>query len=246
MTKQPQILILLITLSLALLNCEPKKELTNLEFEQKVFYDLFPELVDKTYQDIRLTPTPPPPPPEYLLEKGFDAKNDYNKAFEDWKKSDDYRNGQKVWERKRDSINSDTTLIYLAFPDSIYRFEREDMYVLISHFDDYKLVIDSLVFDLKDGFKIDFDKLKSNNKKLRFKPMSEFPKGREFWKTKYDFNLAGSLTFSRILFDKTKSFGVLNAGFVKGRLNGGGCRIFIKKDEKGKWIIDEIEETWVS
>ena len=91
MTKLPQILILM-TFSFTLFNCEQKTELTNLEFEQKVFYELFPELSDKMYNDIRLIPTPPPPSPKYLTEKGFDAESDYRKARENWEKSDDYRN----------------------------------------------------------------------------------------------------------------------------------------------------------
>ncbi|MGJ8593401.1 MAG: hypothetical protein ACSHXF_12690 [Aquaticitalea sp.] len=232
--------------SFTLLNCEQKTELTNLEFEKKVFYDLFPELSDKMYNDIRLMSTPPPPSPKYLTEKGFDTKNDYHKALEDWGKFDDYRHRLNDWEERRDSIINDETLIHIAFPDSINQFEREDIYELINHFNDQKLVVDSKDFELENGFKVDFDKLKSDNKKLRFKSTSEFPKGRDFWRTNYDFNFGGSLSFSRIVFDNTKSFGVLNAGFGRGSLNGSGCRIFIKKDENGNWKIDKIEGTWVS
>ena len=233
-------------ISFTLLNCEKKTELTNLEFEQKVFYELFPELSDKMYTDIRLIPTPPPPSPDYLTERGFDTKSDYNKALEDWEKSEDYQNRLNDWKKRRDSIIIDTTLIYIAFPDSINRFEKEDIYELISHFNHQKLVVDSKDFELDSGFKVGFDKLKSDNKKLRFKPISEFPKGREFWTTNYDFDFGGSLSFSRILFDNNKSFGVLNAGFGRGGLDGSGCRIFIKKDENGKWNIDKIVGTWVS
>lgn len=245
MTKLPQILILIL-ISTIFFNCEQKTELTNLEFEKKVFYELFPELSDKMYNDIRLMPTPPPPSPKYLTEKGFDTRNDYHKALKDWEKSDDYQHRLNDWKERRDSIINDETLIYIAFPDSINQFEREDMYELINHFNDQKLVVDSKAFDLENGFKVDFEKLKSNNQKLRFKPISEFPKGREFWTTNYDFNFQGSLSFSRILFDKTKTFGVLNAGFGKGSLDGSGCRIFIRKDENGNWIIDKIKGTWVS
>lgn len=244
MTKLPQILILIL-ISITFFNCEEKTELTDLEFEQKVFYELFPELSDKMYFDIGLIP-PPPPPPDYLTEKGFDAETDYNKTLDEWEKSDDNLKRLNNWKKRRDSIINATTEIYIAFPDSINRFEREDMYELINHFNDQKLFVDSKDFELESGFKVDFEKLKSNNEKLKFKPMSEFTKRREFWTTEYDFNFQGSMSFTRILFDQTKSFGVLNAGFVKGRLNGGGCRIFIRKDEKGVWKIDKIKETWVS
>ena len=245
MTKLPQILILMM-ISFTLFNCEQKTEQTDLEFEQNVFYELFPELSDKMYTDISLIPTPPPPSPKYLIEKGFDVENDYRKARENWEKSDDYQNRLNEWQKRRDSIINDTTKIYIAIPDSINRFEIEDMYELINHFNDQKLIVDSKDFELVSGFKVDFDKLKSNNEKIRFKPRSKFPEGREFWTTEYEFNFRGSMLFTRILFDDTKSFGVLNAGFVKGRLNGSGCRIFIRKDENGKWLVDKIKGTWVS
>ena len=179
-----------------------------------------------------------------VMEKGYDVKKDYKKAYDDWKKSDDYLQRYKAWERERDSIVNDNALIYIAFSDSIAGFDKEDMFELLNHFKNEKLIIDSKNLDFNTGFKVDFNKLKSNNKKLRFKPVSSFPEGSEIWNDKYD--LAGVLSFSRILFDKTKSYGVLNAGFMKGRLNGGGLRIFIKKDKKGTWIIDEIKETWIS
>ncbi|EIJ38603.1 hypothetical protein JoomaDRAFT_1591 [Galbibacter orientalis DSM 19592] len=234
---------ILIFISIVHFSCEQEKIPTNLEFEQKVFYNIFPKLVDLTYYDLRLIP-PPPPPSDYLEEKGYDVKKDYKKAYDDWKKSDDYLQRYKAWERERDSIVNDNALIYIAFSDSIAGFDKEDMFELLNHFKNEKLIIDSKNLDFNTGFKVDFNKLKSNNKKLRFKPVSSFPEGSEIWNDKYD--LAGVLSFSRILFDKTKSYGVLNAGFMKGRLNGGGLRIFIKKDKKGTWIIDEIKETWIS
>ena len=54
------------------------------------------------------------------------------------------------------------------------------------------------------------------------------------------------INYTKIVFDKTKSYGVLNAGYVSAPLNGYGVRIFIKKDENGQWIIDEVKGTWIS
>jgi hypothetical protein len=48
------------------------------------------------------------------------------------------------------------------------------------------------------------------------------------------------------MFDNSKNYGVLNGGYTMGVLNGSGFRIFIKKNRKGNWIIDKIEETWIS
>jgi hypothetical protein len=116
----------------------------------------------------------------------------------------------------------------------------------MKHFKNQNIVLESNDIELKNGFKIDLIKLKANNKKFRFKYQSEFPKGREFWRTEYDFYVGAKIGFSRILFDKSKSYGVLNGGFGMGILNGSGFRIFIRKNDKGKWIIDKIIDTWIS
>ena len=87
---------------------------------------------------------------------------------------------------------------------------------------------------------------KSNNPKLKFKYLSKFPKGKDLWNKNYDFLYHGSLHFTKIIFDKTNHYGLLNIGIAQGRLNGYGCRVFIKVNEQNKWVIDKIENTWVS
>ena len=74
---------------------------------------------------------------------------------------------------------------------------------------------------------------------------AKVPEGTNIWKKDYDFHFSGVAYLSRIQFDKTKHFGVLESEISCGRLCGGGIRVFIKK-VKGKWIIEKIEETWVS
>lgn len=231
----------LTILCLALFTCKQKTELSDLDFEQKVFYQLFPKLSGKLCSESRLI-TPPPPPRPALSKKRFNAEIDCHKTLQDSIKSEDYRNRLK----KRDSIIRNTLEFYIAFPDSINQFERKDIYKLLNHFGDQKPVISYEKHELEDGFKVDFTKLKSDNRKLKFKPLSEFPGRSEFWTTQYDFNFCGLLSFSRILFDKTKSFGVMNASFLKGRLSGDGYLIFIKKDQNGIWKVDKIQETWVA
>jgi len=78
------------------------------------------------------------------------------------------------------------------------------------------------------------------------KNINEFPKDREiFWKEKYDFIFSGVIHFTRIQFDTEQKYGILDGGFVCGKLCGQGFRIYIKK-ENGKWLIDKIRGTWVS
>ena len=222
-------------------NCKQEKVISETEFEQAVFFEIFPSILDSIYDDRRKSPPPPPPSPEF-----FDKYGSIDEAIEAYKKTDVYIQAIKDYKRKKDSLNRDTALIYLAISDSITRFEREDMYELVKHFKNQNIVLDSKNIELVNGFKIDLTKLKANNKKIKFKYQSEFPKGREFWRTKYDFYIGAKIGFSRILFDKNKYYGVLNAGFGMGILNGSGFRVFIRKNDKGKWIIDKIIDTWIS
>ncbi|WP_236951502.1 hypothetical protein [Mariniflexile rhizosphaerae] len=222
-------------------NCKQEKVISETEFEQVVFYEIFPSILDSIYYDKRMTP----PPPEFFDKKEYN-NNNLDKAIEDYKKSDKFIKDKNHWEKKRDFLSRDTSSIYLAVFDSVTSFEREDVYGLVEHFKNQNIVLDSNNIELNNGFKIDLNKLKTNNKKIKFKYQSEFPKGREFWGTEYDFYVAAKIGFGRILFDKSKSYGVLNGGFGMGILNGNGFRIFIKKNDKGKWIIDKIINTWIS
>ncbi|WP_397362268.1 hypothetical protein [Olleya sp. R77988] len=203
-------------LTLFFWNCKEEKVISETEFEQNVFYEVFPAILDSIYYEKRLAP-PPPPPPEFFQKEEY--KNDIDKGIQDYKQTDKYKNDIKKWERKKDFLERDNALIYLVISDSIGGFEK---------------------------YKIDLNRLKSNNEKIKFKYRSEFPNGREFWRTEYDFFIAASIHFGGIIFDKTKNTGVLNGGYTMGILNGSGFRIFIKKNDSGKWIIDKIEGTWIS
>jgi hypothetical protein len=221
-------------------NCKAVKTLSETEFEQVVFYEVFPTFLDRVFFDRRLSPPPPPPTSEF-----FDKYENIDEAIEAYKKTEIYKQGIKNWERIKDSLNEDSSLIYIAISDSITSYEKEDKHELINHFKSKNIVVE-LNKNIPSGFKIDLNRLKAINKKIKFKYLSEFPSGREFWNTQYDFHIAAKMGFSGIIFDKSKSFGVLNGGFGIGILNGNGYRIFIRKNNKGKWIIDKIVSTWES
>jgi len=220
--------------------------LSDTEFEQEVFYEIFPSIIDSIHYDMRLVP-PPPPPPDFLEEKGYDVNNvsaPYNKAYEEWLKSDDYKQTMKTWEKKRDSIIRDTTSYYLVVQDSVSYFEKDDKPEFTEHFKEFNIVPDTL--DQSKNFALEIHKLKTNYKKVKFKYRTEFPEGREFWRTKYKYNVVAFVGFSRILFDKTRTFGVLDGSYSMAPLNGTGFRIFIRKNKEGKWIVDKIIGTWIS
>ncbi|MBW8244295.1 hypothetical protein K1F50_15910 [Muricauda oceani] len=221
-------------LTFFLWNCNGEK-VSSKEFEQAVFYEIFPSIIDSIYFDKRLTP-PPPPPPSYIDSNGTEIKFDslqYKKAIENWK-------------IRKEEIQKDTSAVYIVVSDSLSDYDREDFYELINHFKPHKIVLDSRNIELDDRFKIDLSKLNANKKKLKFKYSSEFPPGSEIWRTDYDYYIAFTISFSPILFDEKNEYGVLSGGYTRGRLNGSGFRIFIKRNDVGGWVIDEIVGTWIS
>ncbi len=238
-------LLIMLLLSCTFFNCKEENELSQSVFEQAVFYEIFPDLLDAFYSDIRLTP-PPPPTLEVLKEMGIIGVDsmDNSQAWEKWEKSEEY---QKVLKKRNvliETIKRDTTSMYIAIQDSASVIEKQDIAELMKHFEKENLKIDTLA--LPEVFQIDLSKLKPTDKKFKFKYQSTFPKGKKFWRTEYGFRVVASIGFSSIQFDESRRFGVLDAGCSRGFLNGYGGLVFIKRDIHGKWIIDKIIGTWIS
>ena len=216
----------IISTILLVSSCTTKQ--TDLEFEKAVLYEIFPALMDSTNIDLRLSP---PPPPRPIFDEndsliGVDTTG-MKKLREDY-------------EKRKSQLESDSVKLFIAVIDSAYILEVEEKQELLDYFEDEKIVLDST--SLSKEYKIDINKLVADDK-LRFIYRSELPEGSEMWREKYD--LAGSISISRIQFDQSRTFGMLNSGYGCGRLCGGGARIFIKK-VNGKWIIQELVGTWVS
>lgn len=230
-------------LTLFFWNCKEEKAISETEFEQKVFYEIFPVILDSIYYDKRLIP-PPPPPPDFFQKEEYE--NNIEKGLQDYKQTDKFKKDIRKWERKKDSLERDKSSIYLVVSDSISKLEREDLKKLTEHFKIQNVRPNAKDIGLDEIYEININRLKSNNQKVKFKYRSEFPSGGKFWRTEYDYFIAANIGFSRIMFDNSKNYGVLNGGYKMGILNGSGFRIFIKKNRKGNWIIDKIEETWIS
>ena len=239
MKKTILLLFLLCISTLIFWNCQEKKVISDTEYEQAVLYEIIPAILDSIYYDKRI-PIPPPPPPGFFDKEKY--KTDINTAIEDYRKSDRYKSDMANMHRVKDSLKNDPAPVFLVVSDSVNHFEKTDPKALSKHFK----IPDSLIKQSGKDYKIDLNRLKSNNEKIKFKYRSAYPEAREFWRTDYGYFIAANIGFSRILFDKTKTYGVLNFGFTMDILNGSGFRIFIKKNRKGKWLIDKIEGTWIS
>ena len=79
-------------------NCKQEKVISETEFEQAVFYEIFPSILDSIYDDRRKSPPPPPPSPEF-----FDKYGSIDEAIEAYKKTDVYIQAIKDYKRKKDS-----------------------------------------------------------------------------------------------------------------------------------------------
>ncbi|MWB95505.1 hypothetical protein GON26_14135 [Flavobacterium sp. GA093] len=225
-----KIKIVFITLFITLISCERK--INDLEFEKNVMTEILPSLIDSTCIDSRILNLPPP------LGKPIYDKDD-NYVGRD---TTEIKTERENWKKELARIKNDTSKIVIAFNPIIETAEESNQNELVAHFGK-KIIPDSIQI-VTENYRIDFEKIKLNqNFKLR--DLSKFPNRDTIWKTKYKFIFSGVFSVSRIQFDKEKKYGVLSAGFVCGRLCGQGFRIFIKK-VNDKWIIDEVEGTWVS
>jgi hypothetical protein len=226
MTKK--LLLLLTSVTLFFFSCEERH--SDLEFEKSVAYEIFPALMDSLYFDNRLIP-PPPPKPIFNDSGeivGVDTSGDGKVLVN--------------YEKIKSEFMADTVKMVIAIRDSVYSLDGEERIQLVRHFADEKLKLDTTYSTAL--YKIDLDKLNASEE-LEFRYLSEFPSGSTIWNKEYDFHLSGTTNLSRIQFDSTKSFGILNSGMGCGRFCGNGVRVFIRLED-GKWIIDEIIETEIS
>jgi len=219
MIKPLQIVFFLIVILFS--GCE--KKISDLEYEKNVMTALFPDLIDSICIDSR-TFGPPP-------------------LFDSIKSIEENKQKKAEWENIQKAIGKDTAKVIVAFNPQIKNSSKDLKEYLREHFKVTEVFYPKIEGD--SIYTIDFKNIPLKGK-FQLRNISEFPKDRyKFWRTKYDFVFSGVVYFSRIQFDKTKKFGVLDAGFTCGRHCGNGFRIYIKKI-KDKWAIDEIEGTWIS
>ena len=185
--------------------------------------EIFTELVDSIFKDIRTLKIPPP-----YLENGISDSlrnvriKKYNIALAEN-------------EKKNTEIKNDTSRIVIAIYDTIEKQSVSDGNELIKY-NNIEYLFNPKTKKIE--YKIDISKIKKSDKYI-FKYRSDFPKGRDIWRNEYPFYLGGVVSFSRIMFDNDKNYGVLIGGISYGILNGVGYRIYIKKDMSGKWIIEK-------
>jgi len=226
-------LILLILVS----SCE--KKTTEFDFEKSVLTEIFPSLVDSICVDSRKMDPPPPPVDLYIYDKMGHIRRDLTKAASEQKI--EYRK----WQKKREDVEKDTSSVIIAFDPFLKKNAAERNQQLKEN--NSKTQISQPLEKELNKFRFDFEGIKLNNK-FKIKNISDFPKTDNLnllYDLKYDFVFSGILYLSRIQFDKEKQFGTLEGSFSYCGSCGRGFNIFIKK-VNNKWVIDKIEDTWIS
>ncbi|MBC9796902.1 hypothetical protein [Sinomicrobium weinanense] len=212
-----------IILALILSGCHRKQ--TAPEYGQQIMYEVFPALMDSVCKGLyEITPPPPPPPPVSIHAD-----------------SSEIAEALAEYEKIIAGLKPGSKELVIAIMDSIYPPEPGSKNELVAHFASLNLSPDTT--DIYAAYKVDPKKLK-NNKKIRFRYRSEFPKYNAL-KGAYNFDLMGIIEFSGIQFDTTGSYGVFRSDLYCGELCGEGLWIFIRK-VKDQWIIDRIKVIYVS
>lgn len=218
-------IILAFIISLFLLSCE--KKLSNLQIEKNALDEVFLEIVDSIYMD-RRTILPPPPP-------RFDFKTNREDTI-------GYHERLKKYWSYQDSIKKDTAKIVIGVNDYVEKVGKYDRQQMLEIYKDSLFVYDKSK-DLKH-FKLNLSTFK-NNKKFSFKYLSEFPEVR-YWDFENNLLPVGTISVSRIQFNKSRTSGVLTASASCG---GGKCGrgfLIVIENKSGKWRISKIIHTWVS
>lgn len=220
----------LLFISLLILNgCDSNKN--DLVLEKDVMNDIFEKLVDTMYIDFRIPPYPPPPLPEF--DKNGDIIFKKEDSLKEKSKRVEYH--KRISELKI-KLKKDTTRLLIGVYDTIYGLDIEHKKGLVLHFksieNDSMSLLDSTmnILDLSN-FK--------NSSKFIFRKRSKFPNRNKIWNSEYDSPFSGIIWFSRIHFDKSKTYGVLIVNYTCGRLCGHTNKIFIRKENK-HWKIDKI------
>lgn len=201
------------------------------ELEKEVYRQLIPALADSLFIDLWKSPPPPPPPPVNMSRK------------DSIEHQEEVERLRKKYEEEIKVLDADTTRIVLAVGDSTYTgLDNGDLDKFRAHFGlskDLGIDPDTLIEN-----EIDLENI-TPQQKFSFKYRSEFPEGREIWGKEYDFRFSGAIFLSRILFDDSRSYGILTGGYACGKLCGHCFRIFIKRVD-GAWKIEEIAVTCIS
>ncbi|WP_417195297.1 hypothetical protein [Bizionia sp.] len=217
------------------------KNSTSTDLEETVYQDIFPELVNKRFQDFRkmMAPLPAPPNPNDTIRRK------YTREYKDKEEMDlvfkQYRENHSKY---LDTTNFVPLIVIVS--DSVKGYSKNELkrYSKLKN----SQFIETLEF--KPSFKLDLSKIKMPNdyilkykseyseslEELRFKEWEKYPNKEN----RHLHQFSGMLYLYQVYFNSDKTYGFLNVGFNCGKLCGCSFQVFVKKVD-GKWVIDDID-----
>ena len=201
-----------------------------MEFEQSVLYEILPNLIDSLNMDLSI---PPPPTPKHILDTNGDSIGIDTLEME---------KTLKEYKEIKEGLIASSSESTIAISDSVELLKETDKEKLQNFFKEIN--IEPFQADMSIKYKVELDKIKPNNK-LKLKYRSEYPKSTDLWNDDDNLELDKLFNFSRIQFDNTKTYGLLNSSYTCGLMCGRGANVFIKK-ENGTWKIIAFLRTWVA
>lgn len=221
---------MILGLFTAVISCQNKFE-PEIDKEIQVINDIFLQIPEEiTFYNYN-TPIPPPPPP---TSSGYDTAL-YEKLMNEY-------------ELKLQKIDYDTSIVILAFYDTLISGNRKIDY-LEHHLNDttygeYSPVFNSLIRNEKEPSVVDLNSI-TRTGKYELKYFSEFPQGKQFFREEYNFNFGGFLLLSRIYFNENYDKAVLYCQYACGMDCSTGNIILLEKVDT-KWKIKEVRMIWIS
>ena len=204
-------------------------ERKSIDDEKQVMAEIFPTLMDSMWVEITFSMMPGP------IEEIYDS-NSRHSILKLIEKGQSFKN-KLIEELEKKKITPGQMTIVVN--DTIHAIDKENISYVRKHFrtllfNDEKGITDS-------GYKIDFSKYRAD-KIFNLVYASEFKLEKHDQSREY---ILSQVSFSRILFDREKTFGVLTCEYNCGVQCGTGYRIFIKK-LNDRWKIERIEEGWIA
>lgn len=221
--KTTFILFLIILIS----SCDNKK--SELDFEKNVMLEIYPKLIDSLWIYNSISNS-----------FSFVKLDKNNKVIGVEPK--DKNKLKKQYNKRLSEIKKDTSRIFVVILNRISRIQPFELNELKNHFKN-AILYQNKELDTLD-YSVDHKKF-SSIKYLKVKYISKFTMDDRVWVNRNDYFFWGVVSFSRIQFDIERKYGVLTSSVICGGLCGHGYRFFIKK-MKDKWIIDKVEEAWIS
>jgi len=224
--------IFITLILLSSVECKKKEveKVDELRFEKDVLKNVFVEIVDSIYMDRRIIF--PPPSPRFNEKTNKEDTTGFHKELKEY------------W-RNRDSIKNDRTRILLGVYNNVEKISSFETEIIAN-----QINISAYTYDIskeKDKYKFDLKPFE-NNKKFNFQNASKYPHEKD-WNLNDISNVrypVGTISVSRIQFNKPKTRGILSADASCG---GGRCGrgfIIIIENKSGNWKIDKVIHTWES